>query len=31
MTPYRTSVKEPEVLTTGTVGTRISDWEAVWQ
>ena len=30
MTPYSTYDKEPEVLTTSTVGTRISVWEAVW-
>jgi hypothetical protein len=30
MTLYSTSDKEPEVLTTSTVRTRISVWEAVW-
>jgi hypothetical protein len=29
MTPYHT-YKEPELLTTSTVGTRISVWEAIW-
>jgi hypothetical protein len=31
MTPHGTYDEEPEVLTTSTVGTRISVWGAVWQ